>query len=106
MKRLLPRLHVGREQLACADEMDTPSKGDVPWPELSGIPWFPALGDGACNNVGSGCVTPARFALMVGTSGAMRSVVECGRIDIPEGLFCYRIDRGRFVLGGALLERR
>ena len=39
---------------------------------------------------------------MVGTSGAMRAVVEAGQIDIPDGLFCYRVDRKRFVLGGAL----
>jgi gluconokinase len=69
---------------------------------LRGIPWFPALGDGACDNVGSGCTTRDRFALMVGTSGAMRAVVEADRIEIPDGLFCYRVDAKRFVLGGAL----
>jgi gluconokinase len=72
------------------------------WPRLHSIPWYPALGDGACNNVGSGCITPDRFALMVGTSGAMRGVVEAEKIEIPEGLWCYRVDRRRYVLGGAL----
>ena len=72
------------------------------WPELDGIPWFPALGDGACNNVGSGCVSRDRFALMVGTSGAMRAVIEESDVEIPAGLWCYRVDRKRFVLGGAL----
>ena len=67
-----------------------------------GIPWFPALGDGACDNIGSGCTTRDRFSLMVGTSGAMRSTVESDNIDIPAGLFCYRVDTKRFVLGGAL----
>ena len=66
------------------------------------MPWFPALGDGACDNIGSGCLTPDRFALMVGTSGAMRAVCEHGSMRIPPGLFCYRVDRRRFVLGGAL----
>ena len=69
---------------------------------MRGIPWFPALGDGACDNIGSGCTTRDRFALMVGTSGAMRAVIEAGRIEIPDGLFCYRVDPKRFVLGGAL----
>jgi len=72
------------------------------WPAFHGIPWFPALGDGACDNIGSGCVTPDSFALMVGTTGAMRAVCEKTTIQIPEGLFCYRVDRSRYLLGGAL----
>ena len=43
---------------------------------------------------------------MVGTSGALRATVEADRIDIPPGLFCYRIDRKRFVTGRRALERR
>jgi gluconokinase len=39
---------------------------------------------------------------MVGTSGAMRAVIERDSVDIPPGLWCYRVDRKRFVLGGAL----
>jgi gluconokinase len=70
----------------------------------NGIPWFPAIGDGAANNVGSGCVTSNRFALMVGTTGAMRNVIESDRVAISWGLWCYRIDRRRFVLGGALSD--
>jgi gluconokinase len=97
---MLAALPVSRAQFAV--ERDQPVVGNCQWPELQGIPWFPALGDGACDNVGSGCTTQDRFALMVGTSGAMRAVVEADRIDIPDGLFCYRVDRKRFVLGGAL----
>lgn len=74
------------------------------WAELDGIPWFPALGDGACNNVGSGCTTRERFALMAGTSGAMRAVLPEKRVTIPPGLWCYRVDPRRFVLGGALSD--
>jgi gluconokinase len=99
---MLSALPVSRAQFAAREDLDQPCNGITQWPELNGIPWFPALGDGACDNVGSGCTTQDRFALMVGTSGAMRAAVEAARIDIPEGLFCYRIDRKRFVLGGAL----
>ena len=42
------------------------------WPGLRDVPWFPAWGDGACSNLGSGCGTLDRAALMVGTSGALR----------------------------------
>ncbi len=99
---MLSALPVSRGQFAAVEDLDRPSTGDVEWSELRGIPWFPALGDGACDNVGSGCTSQKRFALMVGTSGAMRAVVEAEKIDIPDGLFCYRVDRKRFVLGGAL----
>jgi len=99
---MLAALPVSRAQFATAGELDAPLNGACKWEELNGIPWFPALGDGACDNVGSGCAAQDRFALMVGTSGAMRAAVEAEQIDIPDGLFCYRIDRKRFVLGGAL----
>jgi gluconokinase len=99
---MLAALPVSADQFARADMLDQAVTADSEWPELSGIPWFPALEDGACDNVGSGCTTPERFALMVGTSGAMRAVIEAERIEIPAGLFCYRVDRKRFVLGGAL----
>jgi len=69
---------------------------------LSEIPWFPALGDGACSNIGSGCVSSNRVALMVGTSGAMRIFREVGAPQTPWGLWCYRADARRYLLGGAL----
>ena len=99
---MLAALPVTRAQFAAVSDLDKPVEGPGHWPELQGIPWFPALGDGACDNIGSGCTTRDRFALMVGTSGAMRAVVAADSIDIPEGLFCYRVDPKRFVLGGAL----
>jgi len=72
------------------------------WPPLRDVPWTPPVGDGACSNLGSGCATPERLCVMVGTSGAMRVVSSVDRIDIPWGLWCYRADRRRVVLGGAL----
>ena len=74
------------------------------WPALREVPWFPAVGDGACSNIGSGCATQGRLALMVGTSGAMRVLWEAGSAEIPEGLWCYRADARRFVSGGALSD--
>ena len=104
---MLSVLPIERAQLCPVDEMDPPMTelgGEYRqmWRQFAGMPWFPALGDGACDNIGSGCLTPDRFALMVGTSGAMRAVCETETQRIPPGLFCYRVDRRRFVLGGAL----
>ena len=74
------------------------------WPALREVPWFPAVGDGACSNVGSGCATQGRLALMVGTSGAMRVLWEADSAEVPEGLWMYRADARRFVSGGALSD--
>lgn len=88
-------------------DTDEPYRGLRPafrerWPELAEIPWLPAIGDGACANVGSGAVGPDRLALTVGTSAALRTVLEIEPGRIPEGLWCYRLDGRRVVLGGAL----
>jgi gluconokinase len=74
------------------------------WHALRDVPWFPALGDGACSNVGCGSVSPNRIALTIGTSSAMRVVYESEKIQIPKGLWTYRLDGRRFVIGGALSE--
>jgi gluconokinase len=74
------------------------------WPMLRDVPWFPAAGDGACSNVGCGCVTRDRLALMVGTSGAMRVLWRANSVKIPPGLWCYHSDAERFVMGGALSD--
>jgi gluconokinase len=72
------------------------------WPVLTDLPWFPGWGDGATNNVGSGCVSKSKVAMMVGTSGAMRAVFSPRRLRIPDDLWCYRVDGRRVVMGGAL----
>jgi len=66
--------------------------------------WFPALGDGACSNVGAGCVTPERAALMIGTSGALRVVRPDDASPPKPGLFLYRLDAARVVEGGSLSD--
>lgn len=71
------------------------------WPALRDARWFPAVGDGAVSNVGSGCVTQERMALMVGTSAALRVAWRGERTEIPWGAWCYRVDEHRFVLGCA-----
>ena len=75
------------------------------WKQLKDAEIYPAIGDGAADNIGAGCVSTGRAALMVGTSGAMRVAYkgESPR-KIPAGLFCYRIDRERVVIGGALSD--
>ena len=63
------------------------------------------VGDGAANNIGGGCSTKDKIALMVGTSGAMR-VVFAGEppTNLPASLWSYRVSRERVVVGGALSD--
>lgn len=69
--------------------------------EVSGEPLV--FGDGACANVGVGAVEEGRACLSIGTSGALRLVVESGRVPRP-GLFLYRLDADRLVEGGAISD--
>jgi len=73
------------------------------FPELAGVPWFPAIGDGAASNLGSGATRPGVAAINVGTSAALRVVLDTKPArGIPFGLFCYRVDEARRLLGGAV----
>jgi gluconokinase len=73
------------------------------WPGLRSAQWLPAVGDGAASNVGSGCVDPTRIALNVGTSAALRVITDSPPVP-PRGLWRYRLDRRRSVVGGATSE--
>jgi gluconokinase len=104
---LLRVLEVRESQLSPLVDLDHPfhdllSPYAERWPTLRDVPWFPALGDGACSNIGSGCVSADQIALMVGTSGAMRTVFRGDYDHMPEGLWCYHVDRQRLLMGGAL----
>jgi gluconokinase len=85
---------------------DTPRRGLAPdqaarWPALAEAVWWPALGDGACAVVGTGC-GGRRAALTVGTSAAVRVMAgEAERAARPAGLFAYLLDADRVVLGAA-----
>lgn len=77
------------------------------WPALRDIPFFPAVGDGACGNVGSGCVSPERFAINLGTSGAIRVLWTAASPSSPQpppGLWLYRVDTRRPLMGAAFSD--
>lgn len=75
------------------------------WPVLERATWFQAIGDGAANNIGVGCVSRERVAITVGTSGAVRMLSSrAAPTTLPPELFCYRADRERVVIGGALSD--
>ncbi len=106
---LLAVLPVRAARLSSLTDPHVPRLGLRPefasrWPTLSRVPWFPAVGDGAAANIGSGCVSPDRMALTMGTTTALRAVIEHPVDHIPPGLWCYRVDGRRSLPGGALSE--
>ena len=129
----LGQLPLSAEQLSPLGDVDEPLVGlesawAERWPALANVPWFPTIGDGAAANLGSGCGSlhpveasstdnkndkskdkaAARFlALTIGTTGAMRTVIDAdlaAKTPTPDGLWLYRIDRQRALLGGATTE--
>jgi len=74
------------------------------WPPLRDAVWFPAIGDGAAGSIGSGCTDRSRIALNVGTSSALRLVSDGAPGAPPWGLWRYRLDARRAVVGGSLSE--
>lgn len=102
---LLSHLVVGEETLSPID--DAPLTGLLPsfarrWPALANAQWVPAIGDGACSNVGAGAVGRDTASLFLGTSGAMRVVYATDDPPTIPGGWTYHLDASRVVAGGAL----
>ena len=109
-EKLLKFLKIKRDNLAEIIAQDSQtfqlnSNYQKRWARLKSAKWFTAIGDGAANNIGAGCVQKEKAALMIGTSGAIRvAFAGAPPKQIPVGLWCYRIDRKRIIIGGALSD--
>lgn len=104
---LLERCGIAREELPpveaeTGDGVRLTQQYAVRWPHLALVPWLLPVGDGASSNVGAGCTSRDRAALMLGTSGALRVAWRDGAVPPPAGLWTYRVDANRVVVGGAL----
>ncbi|UFT98594.1 gluconokinase [Radiobacillus kanasensis] len=65
-------------------------------------PFVIGASDGVLANLGVGAIQPGVVACSVGTSGAVRSVVDRPITD-PEGrLFCYALTEDKWVIGGPI----
>jgi gluconokinase len=67
-----------------------------------GTPIVAGAGDGPLANLGLGAVRPGVAACSIGTSGALRVVVERPTVDPTHRVFCYALAPGRWVVGGAI----
>jgi gluconokinase len=72
------------------------------WRLLRDAQWFPGIGDGAASNLGAGAATAGTAAINHGTSAAVRVMRRGANARAPFGLFCYRVDRRRHLVGGAV----
>jgi len=68
----------------------------------AGTPVVLGAGDGPLANLGTGAIVPGVAGLSIGTSGAVRMVVERARVDDRRTLFCYALTDSTWVVGGAI----
>lgn len=107
--RWLQHLPITPEQLpplADYDAVQTRLTPDVAsrWPVLRDVPFYLAVGDGAAANIGSGGNSPSRLVLTIGTTAALRIVTTQPPATLAYGLWRYRVDAARFLIGGATSE--
>jgi gluconokinase len=77
---------------AAADDLGLPRR----------TPVVVGASDGPLANLGIGAVHPGQTACSIGTSAALRVMVEKPAVDENGGVFCYAFVPGRYVVGGAL----
>ncbi|OKH39432.1 gluconokinase [[Phormidium ambiguum] IAM M-71] len=93
LSRLVPTTHIFqslREEYALV--MGIPSH----------IPTVIGAADGVLSNLGVGAIAPGIVAVTIGTSGAIRVVVDRPICDPKQRLFCYALTENYWVIGGAV----
>jgi gluconokinase len=66
----------------------------------AGTPVVLGASDGPLGNLGTGALGHGVAGLSLGTSGAVRMVVDAPRADPAGALFCYALTADRWVIGG------
>jgi gluconokinase len=68
----------------------------------AGTPLIIGAADGPLANLGVGATPAGVAAVSLGTSGALRTVVNAPTADAAGRLFCYALTEDRWVIGGAI----
>ncbi|WP_125565407.1 gluconokinase [Companilactobacillus insicii] len=66
----------------------------------STVPFVLGASDGVLSNLGVNAIENGVVAVTIGTSGAVRVVVDKPIIDPNEKLFCYALTKDKWVIGG------
>ena len=101
---LLAAVGVGPDRFSPPRDTADPATPAAParWPALARAAWFPVLTDGYASNVGSGATDATVMTASTATSGALRVLLDGPADPLPFGLWNYRVEAGRTLLGGAI----
>jgi gluconokinase len=101
---LLAAAGAGPEQFSPPRDMTQPAPAAAParWPALARAGWFPVITDGFASNIGSGATDATVLTAATATSGALRVLLDGPADPLPFGLWNYRVDADRTLLGGAI----
>ena len=92
LSELVPTTHVlNKMEESWAREMAIPAD----------IPTVIGASDGVLSNLGVGALAPGTFAITLGTSGAIRAIVDRPITDSQGRLFCYNLTDNYWAIGGA-----
>ncbi len=67
-----------------------------------GLPVFAGTTDGGLANLGSKAILPGQRIVTIGTSGAVRKIVDQPWVDPGGRTWCYVLVKGRWFIGGAI----
>lgn len=67
---------------------------------LRDTPFVIGASDGVLSNLGVDAIQPGVVAVTIGTSGAIRTVIDQPRTDPKGRLFCYELTEKKWVIGG------
>ncbi|MBL7258792.1 gluconokinase [Paractinoplanes lichenicola] len=88
------------------EQLSPPTDDSVPapsrWAALARAAWFPVITDGLASNIGSGALDATVLTAATATSGALRVLLDGPADPLPFGLWNYRVDARRTLLGGAI----
>lgn len=66
----------------------------------AGTPFVIGASDGVLSNLGVDAFKPGEVAVTIGTSGAIRTVIDQPKTDKQGRLFCYALTKDQWVIGG------
>ncbi|MCY1139380.1 gluconokinase [Actinoplanes sp. Pm04-4] len=100
---LLTAAGLSADQLSPPRDLSEPvPAADSRWPALARAAWFPIITDGFASNIGAGATDATVLTAATATSGALRVLLDGPADPLPFGLWNYRVDGGRTLLGGAI----
>ncbi|WP_114853983.1 gluconokinase [Brachybacterium sp. YJGR34] len=74
------------------------------FPQLRRAVWLPVIGDGLAANMGIGALGTGTWGISTATSGAIRQLLDTEIPTLPSGLWAYRVDRQRTLVGSAMSD--